>query len=401
MFYFRAPAPTYQTMTVLPSPLFSDAVSLTDAVSTKYAIDGTRRTYVKTKGGRRKIKWVFLIDRNKGLELRCFIEAYYVSQIFVVDHLNREWLGYFTGNPFDFETTERAYPPRQDWPRGEVQTITIDFEGVQLSGSPTSPPPLIPPTPGPGLTGPPSFIITSPSGGSFTAGAEITIQWAAENVPSGSNVSLCYMAQQDASIPLSWSNAILEWLEIGEVTATNGPGSYTWTLPVDFQVGALGEPYDTTIENQYWFGGYLYANSTPTYSIASAPVEFVPMFTIESFLLQGTEYFNPSPLNPGQTITIEYQVSNAPRGSTISLCYMTTPNWPWETPTGDTPAIVNWIEINEIVTESGTYTGTYNWTVPEDFPCNPNTYYWFGGYLFQNGAPIYTLYIPGPFAVTA
>ena len=54
MFYLQAPYPTMQTMTVLPDPRFSDAMNLTDAVTVKRAMDGTRYTYIKTKGGRRK-----------------------------------------------------------------------------------------------------------------------------------------------------------------------------------------------------------------------------------------------------------------------------------------------------------------------------------------------------------
>jgi hypothetical protein len=130
MFYLQAPYPTLQTVTVLPDPKFSDAMNLTDAVTVKRAMDGTRYTYVKTKGGRRKLKWVFQLTRNKGLELRAFIQSYFASKIYVIDHLGRVWIGHFTDNPFEFDTPERAAPARQGWPRGEVQAISITFEGV-------------------------------------------------------------------------------------------------------------------------------------------------------------------------------------------------------------------------------------------------------------------------------
>ncbi len=131
MFYFHAPYPTLQTTSALPDPRFSDQVSLTDAVTVKRAMDGTRYTYIKTKAGRRKLKWTFQLTRNKGLELRAFIQSYFASKIYVIDHLGRAWIGHFTNSPFEFDTPERAAPARQGWPVGELQIIDIEFEGVQ------------------------------------------------------------------------------------------------------------------------------------------------------------------------------------------------------------------------------------------------------------------------------
>ncbi len=131
MFYLQAPYPTLQTASVLPDPKFSDSEALTDAVSVKRAMDGTRYTYIKTKAGRRKLKWVFQLTRNKGLELRAFIQSYFASKIYVIDHNQRVWVGNFTNNPFEFDTPERAAPARQGWPVGELQTIDIEFEGIE------------------------------------------------------------------------------------------------------------------------------------------------------------------------------------------------------------------------------------------------------------------------------
>jgi len=130
MFYLQAPYPTLQTLTVLPEPKFSDAMNLTDAVIVKRAMDGTRRTYVKTKGGRRRLKWTFQLTRNKGLELRAFIQSYFASKIYVLDHLGRNWVGYLTSNPFELDTPERGAPARPPLLRGEVQAIELEFEGV-------------------------------------------------------------------------------------------------------------------------------------------------------------------------------------------------------------------------------------------------------------------------------
>ena len=106
-------------------------MNLTDAVIVKRAMDGTRRTYVKTKGGRRRLKWTFQLTRNKGLELRAFIQSYFASKIYVLDHLGRNWVGYFTSNPFELDTPERGAPARPPLLRGEVeQAIELEFEGV-------------------------------------------------------------------------------------------------------------------------------------------------------------------------------------------------------------------------------------------------------------------------------
>src|SRR5208337_1305307 len=189
IFYLQAPYPSMQTTTVLPLPKFSDTMALTDAVMVKRAMDGTRYTYVKTKGGRKKLKWEFLITRNKGLELRAFIQSYFSSQIYVTDHLGRTWVGYFMCNPFEFDTPERGYPPRQGWPVGEVQAISIEFEGVQLGTGTLIPPlPPMPPVPPPA----PLFNIGSLGNRQYKRGTVIPIPYTAENVTGGSTISLAY-----------------------------------------------------------------------------------------------------------------------------------------------------------------------------------------------------------------
>jgi hypothetical protein len=131
MFQLSAPYPALQTLTTLPSPQFSDQENLLDTVSRKLAMDGTRYTYVKSRNGRHKLKWTFLLSRNKGLELRAFIFAYFASKVFVTDHNGRVWVGNFTSNPFEFDTPNAAQPAIAPMPRGELQAIDIEFEGVE------------------------------------------------------------------------------------------------------------------------------------------------------------------------------------------------------------------------------------------------------------------------------
>jgi hypothetical protein len=131
VFQFSAPYPLLQTTTLLPNPQFSDHEGLMVSVVRKTAIGGTRYTYVKPKGNRRKLKWSLRLTRNKGLELRAFIFAYFASQVKPIDHNGRMWIGYFTSNPFEFDTTERAGPAISPMPRGESMNIEIEFEGVE------------------------------------------------------------------------------------------------------------------------------------------------------------------------------------------------------------------------------------------------------------------------------
>lgn len=131
MFTLQAPHPLLQTTSLLPNPTFSDQEGLMVSVTRKTAMDGTRYTYVKRKGDRRKLKWTFRLTRNKGLELRAFIQSYFASAIKVTDHRNRVWVGYLTNNPFEFDTPERAAPAISPMPRGETQAIEIEFEGVE------------------------------------------------------------------------------------------------------------------------------------------------------------------------------------------------------------------------------------------------------------------------------
>jgi len=132
MFTLQAPHPSLQTTTVLPNPLFGDGENLLTDMSVRRTMDGTLYTYIKTKG-RRGLQWTFRLTRNKALELREFLLSYFASKIFVKDHTGRVWVGNFINNPFEFDTPHRAAPAISPMPRGESQTITIQFEGEEVS----------------------------------------------------------------------------------------------------------------------------------------------------------------------------------------------------------------------------------------------------------------------------
>jgi len=131
MFILQAPHPALEATTLLPDPSWGNGENLTDEIQVKRAMDGTLYTYVKTKNDRRHLQWTFRLTRNKALELRAFIQAYFAAKIKVTDHNERVWIGYFINSPFEFDTPGRAAPSIDPMPRGETQEITIEFEGVE------------------------------------------------------------------------------------------------------------------------------------------------------------------------------------------------------------------------------------------------------------------------------
>lgn len=130
MFVLQAPHPLLTSTVILPSPELSDGEGLTDQVIPRRAMDGTVRTYVKTKGGRRRLFWEFLLDRPKGLELRAFLRVFFASKLKITDHNDRRWIGNLINNPFEL-TSSRGARPDGETTRGETMTIRLEFEGTE------------------------------------------------------------------------------------------------------------------------------------------------------------------------------------------------------------------------------------------------------------------------------
>lgn len=132
MITLQAPYPALECTTLLPNPDFGDSENSTNSVDLKRAMDGTVYTYVRRTGNRQRLLFSFRLTRNKALELRAFIQAYYAQRIKMTDHEGREWLGNLVNNPFEFDTPQRAAPAIAPMPRGEYQAITLEFEGVEI-----------------------------------------------------------------------------------------------------------------------------------------------------------------------------------------------------------------------------------------------------------------------------
>ena len=111
---------SYQTTTVLPNPAWSDSEQLTGEVTIKRSINGGVYTYIKSKNDRRRLLFQFRLTRSKSLELKAFINAYYSSKIYLIDHENQRWIGNLLNNPFELEALF-----------GEEQNIQLEFEGIK------------------------------------------------------------------------------------------------------------------------------------------------------------------------------------------------------------------------------------------------------------------------------
>jgi len=123
-FILKAPYPSPQTTTLMPSPSWGDSQALTATLTTMRSMNGKLYTYVKTRENRKKYHWDFEISRNKALELRAFINSYVGSLIQIIDHDGDERIGYLRNNPFEFSGAGRA----NGWPGNETMSISLEFE---------------------------------------------------------------------------------------------------------------------------------------------------------------------------------------------------------------------------------------------------------------------------------
>jgi hypothetical protein len=111
----------------------------------------------------------------------------------------------------------------------------------------------------------PTFSLSGPAFGTFTAGQPITITWTAADVSSNSVISLCY-----GTDTMLW-NKTDHWIEVDQVSAANGSGSYTWNTtgiaPGTYYIG--GYMYDKVTHL------FTYSHHTQLFTIAAAMSQFL------------------------------------------------------------------------------------------------------------------------------
>ena len=189
----------------------------------------------------------------------------------------------------------------------------------------------------------PSFTLTGPTSGTFTAGQTVTIQWTAANVAAGSSVSLAYDTTSN------WGNP--KWIEIGAVSAANGAGSYSWNT-------------SGIAAGTYYMAGYLYDANMGYLSHLTSAITIAAGAAAPSFTLTGP---TSGTFTAGQTVTIQWTAANVAAGSSVSLAYDTTSNW----------GNPKWIEIGAVGAANGM--GTYSWNTSG---IAAGTYY-MAGYLYD------------------
>jgi hypothetical protein len=200
--------------------------------------------------------------------------------------------------------------------------------------------------------GPPAFTLTGPTSGTFSAGRGVTIQWTAANVDvtGPSKISLGYDADTTAF------DANQHWIEVDQVTAANGVGSYAWNT--------TGVAAGT-----YYLSGYMYdfSNGEAVFSHLTAPIVITgsvpPAFTLTGPSV-GT-------FVAGQSITIQWTAANVDvTGPTkISLGY--------DPDSTAFDANQHWIEVDGVTAANGT--GTYRWNTTG---VASGTYY-LSGYMYD------------------
>jgi hypothetical protein len=208
-----------------------------------------------------------------------------------------------------------------------------------------------------------SFVLTAPTSGTFTAGETVAIQWTAGSVKAGSKISLCY--DKDTI----WGNGNEKWIEIDQVTASAGAGTYNW----DTSKVLVGNYY---IAGYLWDGanGFTLSHLTSSITIKSD----APAFALTS-PMSGS-------FASGQTIPIQWTANNVTAASKVSLCYDTD-----QTFNGNE----HWIEIDQVAAANGQQ--TYNWN---STGLTPGTYY-IAGYMWNGGNSFNTSHALQPFTVTS
>ena len=148
----------------------------------------------------------------------------------------------------------------------------------------------------------PTFVLTVPAAGNFYAGQSITIAWKASNVVVNTSISLCYDVDTNM-----WNNNE-HWIEIDQVAAANGYGSYSWNT-----TGMTPGTY--YIAGYLFSGGPIYSHLLQSFTILppAAPTFQITAPTSGSF-------------NAGQSVTVAWKASNVPAGASVSLCYDTDTN---------------------------------------------------------------------------
>lgn len=124
MAFFRleAPVPAVASTMLLPSPDVGNNLGLMSQVVVVRMEDGSRRSFIKDGGGKRRHRWTFLLSRDKMEEFVDFIERYR-GATFRAIWRSRTIEGKVSINPIEMGGEGRA----GGWPGGEAYETTLEM----------------------------------------------------------------------------------------------------------------------------------------------------------------------------------------------------------------------------------------------------------------------------------
>lgn len=130
MIQLRHPA----VVVYLPDPEFGNTREKQHEINKKYAINGTRYSYVKRSQFQR-VLYQLVLTRQKALELELFIELYHADKMTLVAHMSPhicdpvdefvQYYGNILNNPFEFRQESVGNC-------GDTVSVSLEFEGVRI-----------------------------------------------------------------------------------------------------------------------------------------------------------------------------------------------------------------------------------------------------------------------------
>lgn len=125
--YFRieAPYPAIASTVLLPQPEIGNNMGLLSQVVVIKMEDGSRRSFVKSGGGKRRHQWNFTMSSDKMEEFQNFVKRYR-GEKFRVTWRSRTIIGKCTLSPVEFRGDGRAF----GWPGGEAYETTLELVEV-------------------------------------------------------------------------------------------------------------------------------------------------------------------------------------------------------------------------------------------------------------------------------
>lgn len=122
--YFRieAPYPALASTMLLPNAKIGNSLGLTSQVTVIRMMDGSRRSFIRRGGDKKRHQWNFLLAREKMEEFTDFVERYR-GATFRVTWRDNTYIGKVTLNPVEVRGSGRA----GGWPGGEAYDTTLEL----------------------------------------------------------------------------------------------------------------------------------------------------------------------------------------------------------------------------------------------------------------------------------